>query len=126
MGAPLMELVNFLVGVASQETSALLTIWYEYDYCDNLRDTFSIQEWKKMRKDFKENPLNRPDVHFGQRGLDGTPWPNTIDFDCRTISESSLRLRSHWGPLSTAKRSKHQLAGIAMTVIRVFALTANT
>ncbi len=131
-GAALMGLVNFLVGVASQETSALLTIWYTNMIIAVICAIhFSItKEWKKMRKDFKENPLPIGLTCIFDNGawiayaLATTHIPISI---ASTISESYIALTVALGIfINREVVHKHQLAGIALTVIGVFALTANS
>lgn len=128
-GAMLMGLVNFMVGVSSQETSALLTIWYTNVLIAIICAVhFTVKkEWKFMRTDLKKNPLQISLTCL----LDNTAWiayafattliPISI---ATTISESYIALTVILGILINREKMRvHQIAGIGLTIAGIFTLT---
>lgn len=128
-GATLMGLVNFLVGVSSQQTSALMTIWYT-NMVIMLVCVFHFtitKEWKLMLPDFKHHPVEIALTCLFDNGAwiayayATTLIPISI---ATTISESYIALTVMLGILINREQvRKHQLAGIALTVLGVFVLS---
>lgn len=129
-GSVIMGLVNFLVGVSSQTTSPLLTIWYT-----NLVFSFLCLIYLILKKDLKSIP---GDIREKPRELlmvgifDNAAW---IFFAfatfyisislATTISESYVALAALLGLwVNKEKLERHQLWGVAITVASVLFLSA--
>lgn len=128
-GAALMGVVNFLVGVSSQETSALLTIWYTNIVILLMSAAVMTvkKEWKLVPQDLKR--YSRPilmtcffdNIAWIAYAYATTYIPISI---ATTISESYVVLTVMLGIfINREKVLKHQIAGIIMTVASVFVLS---
>ena len=130
-GAAIMGVVNFMVGVASQETSALLTIWY-INIVLTVICAFHIslkKEWGCVSHDLK---TDLKDISLTCL-FDNCAWiayayattyiPISI---ATTISDSYIALTVLLGIFVNHEQvRKHQVAGIAITVFSIFALSVS-
>ena len=127
-GAITMGLTNFLVGVSSQETSALLTIWYVSVVMLVFSTIYLLAtgEHKKLLGDLK----NHGRVVAAQSVLDNIAWiayafsttiiPISI---ATTISESYVALAVMLGVFVNKEKIKqHQILGVVVVILGVILL----
>ncbi len=129
VGSIIMGLVNFLVGVSSQTTSPLLTIWYT-----NLIFSFLCFIYLVLKKDLVSIPR---DIREKPRELlmvgifDNAAWiffafatfyiPISL---ATTISESYVAVAALLGIwINKEKLQRHQFFGIAITILSVLLLS---
>lgn len=127
-----LALTNFLVGVSSQQTSPLLTIWFIntlFAVCALVYLTLANQ-FPSLVRDFKENPK----IILLQSSLDFFGWlafavaTTLIGISISTaISESYIALGVLLGIiLNKEKLRKHQFFGIALVIVCVIILSSLT
>ncbi len=130
-GALIMGVVNFLVGVASQESSPLLTIWYT-NMVIMLITIVHIsmkKEWHLVKKDLQTGLKEI----FLTCVFDNGAW---IAYACATtfipisiattISESYIALTVLLGIFVNREQvRKHQIAGVAITILSIFVLSVS-
>jgi len=125
-----MALLNFFVGVSSEETSPLLTIWFAFlfsgIFC--LIIMFFTGTIKDVGRDLKRNPK----LIIAQCSLDTLGWVAFAQATTfisiaitTTISEAYIALSALLGLwVGREKLATHQKVGIAITVAGVLILSA--
>lgn len=129
VGAIGMALTNFLVGVASQQISPFMTIWFAHSLMAFVCGAYLIatRNFSSLVSDLRHHP--KPIV--GQSIFDNAGWlafafattliPISIT---TTISESYIALAALLGIfINREKLRRHQVIGIALAVIGVLALS---
>jgi len=128
-GAALMGVVNFMVGVSSQETSALLTIWYTNMVIAAVCaiHLYVKKEWGSMFDDFKKHPAEITLTCLFDNGAwiayayATTYIPISI---ATTISESYIALTVLLGIIINREVvRKHQIAGVALAILSVLVIS---
>lgn len=127
-GAIVMGLTNFLVGVSSQETSALFTIWYISVIMLIFSTTYLLfsGEYRKLLSDLKSHGR----VVVAQSTFDNVAWvsyaysmtmiPISI---ATTISESYVALAVLLGVFVNREKIKpHQILGVIIAILGVILL----
>ena len=129
IGAVGMGLINFLVGVASQEISPLLTVWFVHSLVAIFCLVYML--YKGICKELLTDFLKNPKIIAGQSLLDNMAWityaksttyiPIAV---ATTISESYIALAVLLGLfLNNEKLSKHQIVGVAIATVGVIVLS---
>jgi drug/metabolite transporter (DMT)-like permease len=132
LGSIVMGLVNFLVGVSSQETSPLMAIWFTnlvYTLC-----CFVYMAWKENLAGVIGDFARHLKVTLPTSVLDNAAWiffafaasliPISI---ATTVSESYIAFVVLLGLLMNRERIRaHQLVGVALAIASIIALSAIT
>jgi len=128
IGAIGMALVNFTTGVASQETSPLLTIWFVHTFLALMSGGYLCitGDMRTLWRDCKRHPC----TVAAQSILDNLAWisyasaTTLIPIAVTTaISESYIILASTLGILlNKEKLQSHQFLGVALTTVTVVTL----
>lgn len=132
LGAIAMALVNFTTGIASQETSPILTIWFAHTSLTLICLIYLAMhgELQNLMKDLRSHPVPIATMSI----CDNAAWlfyasamtliPIAI---ATTISESYIVLASCLGIFFNHERLKtHQWIGITATIIGILLLSVTT
>lgn len=132
IGAFGMALTNFLVGVASQKISPLMTIWFVHSLVAAISAVYLIHngEIKNILSDIRNNP--KPIII--QSVFDNVAWvafafaTTLIPIAVATaISESYIALAASLGIfINREKLQYYQIVGVILTISGVIALAAFT
>jgi drug/metabolite transporter (DMT)-like permease len=128
-GALIAAAMNLLVGLASQQTSALMAIWFSHSF---LAISYALYFWRRHELRSLWSALKKhPGPILGQSILDNIAWlafalattliPISI---ATTISESYIVVAVILGfYLNKEKLRRHQILGVILAIVSVICLS---